>query len=273
MLKKALWGFAAVTALGLVSFGRDFLSYLTVAGSEARQALRSNVPVEFEIRRARDLVANLGPEIRKCLEVIAEEEVALEQLNREIAGCEAGLGQQKQEILLLRGQVEQNQPSYRFAGRTYTTADLKSDLNQRFARFKTAESTLASRQSVRNQREQALVAVRQKLDSMLNERRTLEVEIEHLESRHRQIQTASSTSRVQLDDSQLSRARSLVANLNRQLDVQSRLLDSEGKFTGLIPVTSPAAVPEDLAQQIDSYFAQPATTVAAEGVLAERESR
>jgi hypothetical protein len=55
--------------------------------------------------------------------------------------------------------------------------------------------------------------------------------------------------------------------------VQSRLLDSEGKFTGLIPVSSPTAVPEDLAQQIDAYFEKPAATVAAEEVLAERESR
>ncbi|MFM8289228.1 MAG: hypothetical protein ACKOGA_21260, partial [Planctomycetaceae bacterium] len=90
---------------------------------------------------------------------------------------------------------------------------------------------------------------------------------------HRQIQTASSTSRVKLDDSQLSRARTLVANLNRQLDVQSRLLDSEGKFTGLIPVSTPTTVPEDLAQQIDTYFEKPAATLVSDEVLAERETR
>jgi hypothetical protein len=49
----------------------------------------------------------------------------------------------------------------------------------------------------------------------------------------------------------------LIDDLNKQLDVKQRVLDSEAKFTGLIPVEKATpAVPADLSQQIDTYFNQ-----------------
>lgn len=254
MIKKTLVGLAVVTVLGVLSFGRDFLSYARTVGSEARHAIKSGVPIEFEIQRARDMVENLVPEIRTCMHVIAEEEVNINHLNREIAQGETGLNRQKEEILALRKDLDLNKSTYQYASRRYTSSEVRQDLAQRFQRYKTAESTVASKQEIRNQREKSLVAAREKLESMLNEKRTLEVEIEHLEARVKQVQAAQTASKFNLDDSQLSRARQLISELNKQLDVQTRLLDSEGKFTGLIPVDVTEQAPEDLSRQIDDYF-------------------
>ena len=59
---------------------------------------------------------------------------------------------------------------------------------------------------------------------------------------------------MHLDNSQLVRAKKLIGELNKQLDVAQRVLDAEGKFTGLIPVEALNPVPEDLSAQIDEYF-------------------
>ncbi|MCY2962400.1 MAG: hypothetical protein NT069_01905 [Planctomycetota bacterium] len=254
MVKKSLIGLAVVGVLGVMACGREFFSYVRTVGTEARQAMKSTVPVEFEIQRARDMVENLVPEIRTCMHVIAEEEVNIDHLNREIASAEAGLNRQKEEILALRKDLDLNKSTYQYASRKYSATEVKQDLNQRFQRFKTAEATVASKQEIRNQREKSLVAAREKLEAMLNEKRTLEVEIEHLDARVKQVQAAQTASKFSLDDSNLARARGLINELNKQLDVQTRLLDSEGKFSGLIPVDVGASVPNDLSQQIDEYF-------------------
>jgi hypothetical protein len=278
MLKKVLIGVAAAAVLSTLVFGRDVISYVKTAGCSAREAIKSEVPIEFEIQRARDLVANLIPDIRKCMHVIAEEEVSVEHLNQEIAQAEANLGKQKEEILALRRHVDQGGSTYQYASRTYSSNEVKRDLALRFERFKTAEATVASKRQILNAREKSVVAAREKLEGMIASKRNLEVQIENLDARMKTIQAAQTATSVQLDDSQLARAKKLIGDLNKQLDVAQKMLDADGKFSGLIPVDTTPVVPEDLSKQIDEYFersAKPAATTdkpITEKTVAERGS-
>ena len=101
---------------------------------------------------------------------------------------------------------------------------------------------------------QSVTAAREKLEGMIASKRNLEVQIENLDARMKTIQAAQTATSVQLDDSQLARAKKLIGDLNKQLDVAQKMLDADGKFTGLIPVDTTPAVPEDLSNQIDEYF-------------------
>lgn len=254
MLKKAILGVVSAAALSTLVFGRDVVSYIKTCGSELRDAVKQEVPLEFEIERARDMVSNLVPDIRKCMHVIAEEEVGVEHLKTEIAKADKELGKQKDEILALRRDLGAGKETYQYAGRKYASHEVKRDLAQRFERFKTAEATVASKQQILSAREKSVSAAREKLDGMLSAKRDLEVQIEHLDARLKTLQAAQTATNVQIDDSQLSRAKKLIGDLNKQLDVAEKMLDAEGNFTGLIPVDTSAQVPEDLATQIDDYF-------------------
>ncbi len=252
--KKAVIGVAAAAVLSTLVFGRDVVSYVKTFGSSAREAIKAEVPIEFEIQRARDMVANLVPDIRQCMHVIAEEEVNVEHLSKEIARAENDLGKQKDEILALRRHVDSGRQVYQTSSRAYSCNEVKRDLSSRFERYKTAETTIASKRQILAAREQSVVAAREKLEGMLNEKRNLEVQLENLDARLKTVQAAQTASSVQLDDSQLSRAKKLIGELNKQLDVAQKMLDADGKFTGLIPVEAASQVPEDLSNQIDEYF-------------------
>ncbi len=273
IFKKALIGVAAAAVLSTLVFGRDALSYVKTFGCSARDAIKSEVPIEFEIQRARDMVGNLIPDIRKCMHVIAEEEVNVEGLNKDIARAENDMSKQKAEILALRRDVDQGRSTYQYASRTYTSNEVKRDLACRFERYKSAEATLASKRQILSAREKSVVAAREKLEGMLASKRDLEVQIENLDARMKTIQAAQTATSVQLDDSQLARAKKLISELNKQLDVAQKMLDADGKFSGLIPVETTPAVPEDLSNQIDEYFGKgvkPETP--ADNTVAERGS-
>lgn len=272
MLKKSIFGVAAAALLSTFVFGRDVVSYVKTFGCSARDRIKSEVPIEFEIQRARDMVENLVPDIRQCMHVIAEEEVNVEHLLRDVAKAESELGKQKGEILALRRDLDSGRQTYQYASRTYTANDVKRDLSARFERFKVAESTLASKKQILAAREKSVVAAREKLDNMLSEKRDLEVKVEHLEARVKTIQAAQTASSVQLDNSQLARAKKLISDLNKQLDVTQRVLDEEGKFAGLIPVDPANVVPEDLSSQIDEYFGKPSPAEANDKSVADRHS-
>lgn len=270
--KKAVIGVAAAAVLSTLVFGRDVVSYMKTFGSSAREAIKAEVPVEFEIQRARDMVANLVPDIRQCMHVIAEEEVNVEHLSKEIARAENELGKQKDEILALRRHIDSGRQVYQTSTRAYSCNEVKRDLSSRFERYKTAETTIASKRQILLARENSVSAAREKLEGMLNEKRNLEVQLEHLDARLKTVQAAQTASNVQLDDSQLARAKKLIGELNKQLDVAQKMLDADGKFTGLIPVETAGQVPEDLSSQIDEYFGRDAkpTPSTAEKTVAER---
>src|SRR6185437_640632 len=118
--KKAIIGVAAAAVLSTLVFGRDVVSYVKTFGCSARDAIKSEVPIEFEIQRARDMVGNLIPDIRRCMHVIAEEEVNVEGLTKDIAKAETEMNKQKDEILALRRDVDQGKQTYQYASRVYT---------------------------------------------------------------------------------------------------------------------------------------------------------
>ncbi len=254
MFKKVLIGSVATLVIGGYIFGKDVFSYLKTAGSQARDAVKSEVPVEFEIERARELVEELVPDIRHSMHVIAEQQVDIEHLNEVIASREEALNQQREVILALRTDLESGQEMYVYEGRSYSEEKVRRDLATRFSRYKTVQDTLARDRQILTAREKALQANQDKLDKMLVVRQDLEVQVEQLEARLKTVQAAETVSVLAIDDSQLNRAKTLIRELNKQLDVKEKLLDNDGRFTGLIPVATEPKIPSNLTKEIDDYF-------------------
>jgi chromosome segregation ATPase len=241
--------------LGAFVFGRDLVSYAKTAGESVRNAVKREVPLEFEVQRAREMVEELVPDIRQCMHVIAEQQVDVENLTEAIQNREASLQNQEEAILALRTDLGSGETSFVYAGHSYTTNEIRRDLSHRFERFKTAKNTLKGDRQILDARKKQLRANQEMLDNMLDEKQNMEVQIEQLEARLKSVQAAQITSTIEFDDSQLSRAKTLIRELNKQLDVRTKLMDAEGKFSGLIPVES-AKVPVEvnIAKEIDDYF-------------------
>ena len=255
MLKRGLFGLAVAGLLGTFVFGREAVSYLRAGCQNVRNAVKAEVPIKFEMERARTLVDQLVPDIRQCMHVVAEQQVDIEQLRQTLAQKESDVSKQKDAILTLRTDLGSGRTGFVYARTSYSAADVKRDLASRFERFKVAEEMLAADRKILTAREQTLAANREKLESMMQAKKELEVKLEQLEARIHTVQAAETVSRLAIDDSNLSHARTLISELNRQLDVKQKMLDVEGKFVGLIPVdTVTPTPPADLDQQIDAYF-------------------
>jgi len=269
-VKRALIGTAAVAGVGAFVFGRDMCSYVRTGAHAVRESIKREVPVEFEIERAKEMVKQLTPEIHRSLHAIAREEVVVEDLQKSIAKRTSDMNGQQEAILSLSGDLKSGATRLTYSGRNYSVKEVQKDLSERFNRFKVAEDTLSRERDVLAAKEKALDANRQKLEGMLSARKDLEVEIERLQARLQSVQAAESMSHLVFDDSALNRAKSLVAELNKELDVRERVLDAEGNFTGLIPVETKAEAPKDIAEQVEKYFGK--ESAEATTSVASRES-
>ena len=253
-LKPTIYGMIALVGLGSFVFGRDVLSYVRTSASSVREAVKSEVPIEFEVQRARDMVENLVPDIRRCMHVIAEQQVDVEALRKEIDTRNLAMADQKKAILALRSDLSTGDTQFVYLNRTYSAGEVERDLAHRLDRYKIAKETLEREDKILHAREKALVANQNKLEGMLGSKQDLEVKIEQLEARLKSVEAAETVSTLEIDNSQLTRAKSLIKELNKQLDVKVRLLDAEGKFTGLIPVEAEEVPVRDIAAEVDTYF-------------------
>lgn len=252
MIKKALYTVVGLGLTTIVLFGRDAASYVSTSYDRLTSSVKESVPVEFQIDRARAMVRDLEPEIRRSMHVIAKEEVALEQLNAQIGSSEQKVEKDKSEILRLQADLGQNKDIYRYASRTYTTEQVKEDLARRFNRFKVTDETLANLKSMRDARERNLNAAQQKLAAMINARRSLEVDVQNLEAKSKLVEVAQASSEYVFDDSQLARAKELISDIRTQLDVAAKLANADVNVEVEIPLDETAST--DITDQVAEYF-------------------
>lgn len=248
MIKKIVIGTAIMVATGGVLFGTDAFSYLTTSAKKFRTEVKASVPLDFEIERARNMVAELIPDIQKNMHVIAQEEVEVEDLHDQIARSEKNLNAERQKLLVLRADLGK----FHYAGIPASPKQVKTELARRFERFQTAEATLKAKRQMLEAREKSLVAAREKLEGMFGAKRDLEVQVQNLEARLKMLQAAQTTSQFNFDDSQLSRCKKTIQELRKRLDVAERILDQDGKLVDNLTDEPEAA--EDIAEQIDRYF-------------------
>lgn len=260
MIRKAIYGATAAAVLGGLVFGRDVFSYARTWGSGLREAVRAEVPLDFEVQRARKLVEELVPDIRHCMHTIAEQQVELEDLNRQIAQKSEALQKQQEAILALKADLETGKTTfvYASANRAYTADEVRRDLTRRFERFKVAQATVDRERQILKAKQTALQANQKKLEELLNSKQDLEVQIAELEARLKSVQAVETVSALRIDDSRLSRAKQLIHELNKQIDVKEKLLATEGTWTGEIPVETDLEPAADITVQIDEYFGTPA---------------
>ena len=252
MIKKLVL-FGALAAVGLtVVFGTAGLSYVRTGWQAASDGVRQNMPVEWEIKRARQMIDDLKPEIARNMHLVAREEVGVERLAADVTAKNQQIAKAKQQILQLKGDLESGSVRLVYAGQNFTSTQVKDDLAARFKQFQVHEKTVSKLSQILSAREKNLAAARRKLDEMQSAKRQLEVEVENLQARLTMVQVAQTASPVSLDDSQLSSTRQLLDDIRTRIDVAEKLAVSEGSLEGSIPLEEAAS--EDLLSEIADYF-------------------
>ena len=95
----------------------------------------------------------------------------------------------------------------------------------------------------------------EQLATLISTKRELEAELAQLDARMRAVQAAEAVTKgTPLDDRPLNRAKSLIAELNKQLDVKERLLEAGYPGAGMIPIEQEMNPKLDISQEVDNYF-------------------
>lgn len=252
-LKYGVITVAAVAIVGGVVFGRDLASYLSSGSKLIRTSVKENVPIEFELARARDLVNDIVPEMQANVRLIAQQEVEIANLREEITSAHASLDAERGKLAKLRQCLDKQDVSFTLGGATYSREQVKTELVHKLDLVREAEVVLSGKDRLLENRQRSLAAAMQVLERTRSQKSELEGRIAALESQHRLIKAASVGSGSGIDTSKLAQTQKLLAEIKTQLDVSERVLAHESRFVE--PMVIDAVDEKDVTRQADEYLA------------------
>ncbi|MEZ6129265.1 MAG: hypothetical protein R3C59_11325 [Planctomycetaceae bacterium] len=258
MLRWMKYGFAILFAVGVAGFlavGTHLGSYLRTTTNAAQEAVKNSVPVEFELRRASEMISAILPDLQSQVRIIAQEEVEIAALESDIVESRKRMISEHQTLASLRSSMNVQQVSYTVNGRNVPREQLTEQLHQRFERLKQGDLALASKQRLLEKRHDGLNAALAMLDKMRHRKAELEQKVEALAAQHRLVQASAMESGRLMDGSQLSQADQLLNNIETRLAVAQRILAHEQDvFT--VTTTEELVDEQQLLTELDDYLDQ-----------------
>lgn len=253
MLKKtAVVAGLVLLALGLL-FGRDAVSHISTTLGWVRNEAKGMFSIEHELDRARNMIAGLDPNIRQAMHRIAKQEVEVDRLRGQRDELKSQLAKDLSDIDRLRTDLERDDSTYVYAGKSYNQKEVKADLTHRWDRYKTRNTTLERMDAILEARARGLKAANTKLAEMRAAKAQLEVDIENLEAQLELVRVAQTASDINLDDSHLARTKDLVADIGARIDVAEKLASAEDSYAGQIELDEPENrdILDEIAQELD----------------------
>jgi DNA repair exonuclease SbcCD ATPase subunit len=241
MLKKALLVSGGSVLLLTLFLGKDLYSYAKTTLGWVHSTVKDSVPIPFELERSRKMIKDLDPEISRHKREIAKEELALQKLEEQQKADEEQLAKSWKDIQRLRTDLARGDSKFTYVGHTYTAKQVETDLTARFERHQTKEATVDKLRKILEIRRKGLNAAQDKLKAMIAAKRQLEVEVENLEARLKMVEVAKATSEFTIDDSQLSRTRQLLKDIEARIEVDAQLVHADDVVLDEIPLEEPAA--------------------------------
>lgn len=257
MVTKALKYGSIVVAggvlVGLVVFGTDVFSYARASLSQLQSSAKDAVPLELELARSRDLLAEIMPELQANIRLIAKEEVEMAELKADIARSFDSLEDEQTRIGRIRQHLDTRKVAFVIGGRQFDRQEMTAELSRAFDRFQEAEMVVRGKQRLLNARHAALEKASAALERARSRKLKLEDDVAGLESKHRLVVAATQTSQLSISDSALARSERLIRDIRKRLDVAERVLARNAEFAEQITFEEPVDEQELLAR-VDAHF-------------------
>jgi chromosome segregation ATPase len=258
MFKLIKWitvGGLGAMVVGFVMFGTHAPSYLATVASQFREGVHDQIPIEFELRRAEQLIRDIDPQLAGAKRDVAQAEVDLERVQTEVVRLEQQIDRDEKRLRRTVEGLDGEVANAAFAPTSRRRAEQR--LQHAFETHKNNVELLNGKRALIERQENAVFAARERLDAVRAERARLEELVSQLKTQKRQLDALAASrdaKELQLDDTALGRARDVLERVQNRLDVAQKMLESE-LWVELEPETVADLEPgQDVVAEVRAYF-------------------
>ncbi len=211
-------------------------SYLKTLWRGMGEKIREATPIAFDLERLGGMIRDLEPEIRRNQQVVAQLEVEVEYLEREIATMKGEQEAAVAQMRKLREALGGSGSELRFAGQNYSRDQVERDLQRRLDVYEQRESQLGAKLQLLEQRRRTLEAATAKVAEYRRQYEQLKAQAEKLQAELKLAEAAQAAGNLEFDSSKLAQTKQLAQEVEKRIRVVQRLVDSERQPAGEIPV-------------------------------------
>jgi len=226
-------------------------SYLRAAHGALGKSLRDAVPIEFELKRVRQMTDDLIPEFRTNQKIAAQLDVEIDYLDRDVHALRQTQALAREQMRKLREALNEHHDSFTFGGKKFSRTDIEHDLALMLERFDEAEKQLAEKERILDARRQTLVAATDKIRQFQQQQELLAQKVESLKAELKLAELAEESGSFQFDNSKLAQAKEAVEQAEKRIRVMQKLVEGERQVAGEVPVEADS---RPVSQKYDEYF-------------------
>ena len=264
LIKLTLSLGGCVLTLLLFVLGNQFSSYLRTAAGSVQENVQDAVPIEFELRRARDLIDEIMPQLRSQIRSIATQEVEIARLEQSLQKSVAKRDRDRDRLIAARAASQVTlvslDPAIDASGREPAAGpcDTDNSMRRQFESLQSLEATIAMQREVLQSRRSAMMMAGEALRKTRHRKAQLEQKVALLTAKHQWVE-ASRIEAVAADapPSQMTDADALLSKLEIRLAVDQRVATRQREWSD--PTSELASLETkgestDWREQMDEYL-------------------
>lgn len=207
-------------------------SYMSTSWNKIQNKAAKSVPIEWELDRLKDQVAQLIPDMRKNLSVVAEGMADVERLNRDITTTKANLDEQKTRLVQMAKDLETQETQFIYAGKVYSREIVAKKLEGDYKSYNRVLAEVKTKEQLLTIKQRELDAAREQLTAVKDMEQQLKLQIAELEADVKTVRLAETKSKFQIDDSRMSDVKRSIEELRHRLDTERKKAELDAEFFG-----------------------------------------
>jgi chromosome segregation ATPase len=227
-LMSTLVGGSAVALLG----SDQVKLYLAQGKANLEDAMQDMQGLETRLKLIRTQIRELDGEARELRTASVQRRVEVERLRAELEARKLELERQAAVLERASDLLTQDEPHYTIGQRTYSRAEVEQDAAEKMSLYTVQADTLKSLEETLKTKEKALELAAQNVDraaalrvDLASKVELLEAQLQKLRAKEAFAATVDDLVSTQDLDSDLARARQMIADFEKEIEVKDRMLD------------------------------------------------
>lgn len=237
---------------------KEIGSYVRTGWKEFRSAAKKTLSIDFEIKRAEDLLANLDKTDDRLLSAQADQIQAMRTGERELDRMQTNLEDRKLELQALNENLKTWQTATH--GGDLKKEQMKVDLERKFRTFKAAEAAYKAKGEAQTRHKERLEMIKEQREALKQQKLDLAARIEKLKNDVEVLKLAEARSHHAIKDEQLddlNALKGLVDGLESRIEKQMIELELRKDQEPKAPAGGSKVAPtggRSVMNEVDAYF-------------------
>jgi hypothetical protein len=178
-------------------------SYASTLWNKGRQAVKGEIPRQFELDRIQNEIDKLDNDVRVMLGPIAEKQAALNRMQRDIEAKRVTHKDLRSAVLDLTQKVEAG-GQVSWDGDTLSPREARARLARLFARFKAVDKNLKIREQVLTAQKRAIQLAKEQLSKIAEQKSLFEARLAQLRANEEHLNLESIATPLRFDEGRVA---------------------------------------------------------------------